>query len=167
VLLDPTLVAAKSLGGATSLDTPVVREIMTGAAWVGYVGLGVIALGITIWLFRVVLLRRRTVVAGETWSCGFATTTARMQYTASSFAAPLLDTFAPLSGVRTHDSGSHFETHPVDLVLDGLVRPVWTWIRATASRVRMIQLGRLHVYVLYIIVTLLAVLTYLGVTVRS
>jgi hydrogenase-4 component B len=90
-----------------------------------------------------------------------------MQYTASSFAAPLLETYAPLSGVRTHAGGSHFETRPVDLVLDGLVRPTWTWVRTTASRVRMIQLGRLHVYVLYIIVTLLVVLTYLGMTVRS
>jgi hydrogenase-4 component B len=167
LLLDLALTVAASLGGASSTDGPVVRQITTGATWIGYLAVAIVALGITLWLVRLALLRGRSVVDGETWSCGFAATTPRMQYTASSFAAPLLEAYAPLSGVRTHAEGSRFETHPVDLVLDGLVRPTWTWVRTTASRARMIQLGRLHVYVLYIIVTLLAVLTYLGVTVRS
>ena len=167
LLLDPALMAAASLGSAGSIDATVVRQITTGATWIGYLAVGIVTLGITLWLVRMAVLRGRPVDEGETWSCGFAATTPRMQYTASSFAAPLLETYAPLSGVRTHAEGSHFETHPVDLVLDGLVRPTWTWVRTTASGVRMIQLGRLHVYVLYIIVTLVVVLTYLGMTVRS
>jgi len=166
LLLDPALVVAASLGDATSLGTPAVREVMTGATRVGFLAVAVIALGIIVWLVRRALLRGRAVRTAETWSCGFTMTTPRMQYTASSFVAPLLDTFAPLSGVRTQVAESHFETHPVDLVLDGLVRPTWMWIRTTASRARLIQLGRLHVYILYIIITLLVVLTYLGMTVR-
>ena len=166
LLLDPALMVAASLGDATSLDAPAVREVMTGATRVGFLAVAVIALGIIVWLVQRALLRGRAVRTAETWSCGFTMTTPRMQYTASSFSAPLLDTFAPLSGVRTQVAESHFETHPVDLVLDGLVRPTWMWIRTTASRARMIQLGRLHVYILYIIITLLVVLTYLGMTVR-
>ncbi|HQU14226.1 MAG TPA: hypothetical protein PKV70_08240, partial [Thermodesulfobacteriota bacterium] len=44
-------------------------------------------------LLRAVLLRRNGRRAGGTWGCGFPYATPRMQYTASSFADPILHVF--------------------------------------------------------------------------
>jgi hypothetical protein len=85
-----------------------------------------------------------------------------MQYTASSYAAPLLETFHPVEGVRVERSPSRFHSHPIDLVLDGLVFPVWRRIGELAHEVRLLQAGRLRWYLLYVILTVLALLIYLG-----
>jgi hypothetical protein len=78
----------------------------------------------------------------------------------------VLAAFGGLSGVRIRRDDRHFLTQPVDLVLDLLVFPVWTSIRGAALRLRRIQLGRLDVYLIYIIVTLLVLLAYLAASVR-
>src|SRR6185437_14430382 len=52
-----------------------------------------------------------------TWACAARPLTPRMQYTASSYAAPLLDSFHPLEGVRVDASAAAFHSHPIDLVL--------------------------------------------------
>ena len=114
----------------------------------------------TIWLWRRSLLRTRHVTEGPTWGCGFERQTPRMQYTASSFATPLLDAFGGMSGVRTHRGAFVFHTTAVDLVRERLVVPLWTHVREWALHLRAIQHGRLHVYLLYVIVTLVAVLAY-------
>jgi hypothetical protein len=84
-----------------------------------------------------------------------------MQYTASSFAAPLLDIFGALSGVRSHRGATVFHSEPVDLVLDEAVMPSWSFIQRAALRLRPIQQGRLHRYLGFVIATLVALLAYL------
>jgi hydrogenase-4 component B len=85
-----------------------------------------------------------------------------MQYTASSFASPLLTVFGPLSGVRTERTPRSLHTHPSDLVLDGVARPFWHAVRRWALRLRGIQQGRLHLYLLYVMAVLLVLLGYLA-----
>jgi hypothetical protein len=84
-----------------------------------------------------------------------------MQYTASSFAAPLIDVFGEASGVRTHRGATVFHSEPVDLVLDHIVAPMWTSIRRVAIRLRGLQQGRLRTYLIYSVATLTALLAYL------
>jgi hypothetical protein len=84
-----------------------------------------------------------------------------MQYTASSFAAPLLSIFGALSGVREHRGATVFHTTVDDLVLDRVALPWWERVHRVALRLRPIQQGRLHVYLLYIVATLLVLLAYL------
>ena len=110
------------------------------------------------------LRRRRPVSAAATWGCGYALPNARMQYTASSFAAPLLSLFGWLAGVhvsRTAD-GAVFHSYPRELVLDHALLPVWHRMRSGLAWMRTIQHGRLWVYVLYLIVVLLMLLLYLA-----
>jgi hypothetical protein len=88
-----------------------------------------------------------------------------MQYTASSFAAPLVSAYQPISGVRVQRGPSSFHSHPIDLVLDGGVLPLWHGLRWAAERLRPIQQGRLALYLLYVVATvvlLLLVLAYPG-----
>jgi len=95
-----------------------------------------------------------------TWGCGYPATTARMQYTASSFAAPVLLSFGPVAAVRVTRTMDAFATHAVDPVMDGAVR-YWQRMRAVANRLRPIHRGRLSLSLLYVVATLIALLFYL------
>lgn len=122
----------------------------------------VLALLILVIWFVVRRSRRNTPVRlSQTWTCGYAAVTPRMQYTASSFAAPLLDLFGRLSGVRVHKGASVFHAETVDLVLDRAVSPSWAVIVRLALRLRPLQQGRLSRYLVYVIGTVVALLTYL------
>jgi len=113
-------------------------------------------------LLRTFLLRRNGQRAGGTWGCGFPYSTPRMQYTASSYAAPLLSSFGSLSGVRAHADAAGFHSHPIDLVLDGVVAPAWRQVGRVAREARLLQAGRLRWYLLYVILTVLALLLYVS-----
>ena len=131
-------------------------------AWVSGVALLVIALLSVGWLARRAVLRRRLVRSGETWACGYPLGTPRMQYTASSFAAPLLSTFGRMSGVVAHRTAEAFHTEPVDLVLDRGALPAWHRLQRAALRLRPIQQGRLYVYLIYVMAALVVLLAYLA-----
>jgi hypothetical protein len=135
----------------------VVRD----SAWVSVVALALLALLAAGWLVRRTLLRRRRVRVVETWACGYPSMSPRMQYTASSFAGPLLSTFGRMSGVVEHRSADAFRTEPVDLVLDRSAIPVWHWVRRTAMRLRPIPGPALR-YLIYVMVALVVLLAYLG-----
>jgi NADH:ubiquinone oxidoreductase subunit 5 (subunit L)/multisubunit Na+/H+ antiporter MnhA subunit len=134
-------------------------------------GISLIAVALTLlsgagWVLRGLVLRRRARAWTDTWGCGYAYPTARMQYTAASFAAPLLTAYGPASGVLVTREAGAFHSHPKDLVLDGLVQPLWERLRRGAFRARPIQHGRLGAYLLYLLGALLLLLLYLAVRVE-
>jgi hydrogenase-4 component B len=89
-----------------------------------------------------------------------------MQYTASSFAQPLVDLFGLLLRTRRTETlpQGHFpargslSTETPDAFVAGLYRPVFSATAWLVLRLRWIQHGRLQLYVLYIAVTLLILL---------
>ena len=92
-----------------------------------------------------------------------------MQYTASSF-AQLFMTFARrllLPRVQAPVSDSLFpgpgrlHTHVPDPVLDRVLLPVLRGLAFVCNQLRMLQRGRIHVYLLYILLTLLFLLLLL------
>lgn len=109
----------------------------------------------------------RRVHAG-TWDCGYVAPTPRMQYTASSFAEGLVDLFAGALRPQTHapklnvlfPSPSRFESHVPEVVLDLAVLPVVRLLVRIAGWSRWIQQGQLHLYLVYILATLLAMLLF-------
>jgi len=115
---------------------------------------------------RRVLLARRTVVEGPTWDCGYAAPTARMQYTASSFAWPVLNMFRWVVRSKLHldlDPGDFprhaaLASHTDDLFRRYLFDPVFRAIAAVARLLHGIQQGRNQVYVLYLAIVLLVLL---------
>jgi formate hydrogenlyase subunit 3/multisubunit Na+/H+ antiporter MnhD subunit len=112
-------------------------------------------------LVRRALLAKRTVAAAGTWDCGYALPDARMQYTATSFAQPLLDAFAPAAA--PHAPRGLF-AEPV--AFDAAAPAAWKrrrddLLRAIAAHLatlRWLQHGRIHLYVLYIALALLVLL---------
>jgi hydrogenase-4 component B len=117
---------------------------------------------------RNMLLTRRRVARSTTWGCGYATPTPRMQYTASSFAQPILEIVAPVLGTRVSalkptglfpSKASHATATP-DSFRERVFAPIAEEAGRRLGHFRRIQEGRVQIYVLYIAITLLVVLVY-------
>ncbi len=119
-------------------------------------------------LLRRTLLANRKVEESITWGFGYALPTARMQYTASSFAQPLTDLFKPLLGTRKNvstprgyfPSDAALKTETPDMFSEKIYEPVFMRIGTGLSRLRWLQQGSVQLYVLYIALTLLALLIW-------
>jgi formate hydrogenlyase subunit 3/multisubunit Na+/H+ antiporter MnhD subunit len=136
---------------------PALRHLAAAARIAGWTSAGLVALIALLGLGRRRLrLRRRP--RQPTWRCGYAYGEPRMQYTASSFAAPLVAAYGPISGVRVERSASAFRSRPTDMVLDSGVVPLWHGLRWAAERLRPIQQGRLPLYLLYVVATVVVLL---------
>jgi hydrogenase-4 component B len=145
-------VATASAG--SDIPLALTRIGLLSLMLVALLGLGSLAWG--------AVRRRRSITQAETWGCGYALPSARMQYTASSFAAPLLAVYGRLTGVRETRDATAFHSHARELVLEGAILPAWTATRNALWRLRPIQQGRLWVYLLYLIAVLLLLLLYLA-----
>jgi len=114
------------------------------------------------------LLWRRTRQTGArralTWDCGYAAPTARMQYTAGSFAGIITDWFGwilrpqrrshPPAG--TFPARADFEEHTPETVLDFVVEPAGGAVLQLAKAARRLQHGRVQAYLLYLVAGLVA-----------
>ncbi|MCL2102803.1 MAG: hypothetical protein FWH25_02065 [Syntrophorhabdaceae bacterium] len=120
-----------------------------------------------------VLMRRRLLASREvgavgTWDCGYCRPTARMQYTASSFVQPITNMFSFLRLLRQEFAPpvgalppkAVFATRTPDVFAESLWRPVFTEIGNFLSRVRVLQHGRIQLYVFYLVLTLLVLLLW-------
>jgi hydrogenase-4 component B len=153
--------------GAPAQDAPL-RVAVTA---LGYVQIATAALLVALGLLALLrwsLLRRREVRQAPTWDCGYLAPSPRMQYTASSFAQPLVDLFSPV--LRTNRSltppaglfptQGAFASDTPDVVAERALRPLFKRIGAALAGWRFLQQGRVQVYVLYIAVTLIALLVW-------
>ena len=148
------LILSQPEGGATlgALGSALPLSLLS-AVLVLLIGLG--------WLARRWTLVRRLRRSSTTWACGYARATGRMQYTASSYASPLLAAFGPVSGIRQVRTQASFHTRAIEPVLDLLGRPLWSRVVAAAVRLRPLQAGTMRWYLLYAILCLLGLLLYL------
>jgi NADH:ubiquinone oxidoreductase subunit 5 (subunit L)/multisubunit Na+/H+ antiporter MnhA subunit len=119
------------------------------------------------------VLARRRLGAGlapraETWGCGYAYPTPRMAYTGSSFAQILNQGFrwVLLPRVRFQPprgpfpTSARFSTEPREAVLDLTILP---WVRSygqAASRARALLGGRIHLYALLVLASLVLILAW-------
>ena len=91
-----------------------------------------------------------------------------MQYTASSFAQPLVTQFRLLIANREavaapegyFPAAASYASDSGDPFLRLLFAPTFRWFRRLASRLNVIQHGHIHVYVLYVAATLIALLAW-------
>jgi hydrogenase-4 component B len=116
------------------------------------------------------LLRRRwrqvPCAAAETWGCGYARPTARIQYTGSSFGQTLVDLFAWVLWPITRNPRitapfprpRGFSIVVPETVLDRLVRPVFSLTARGLQWLRFLQQGRIQIYVVYFLAAVLTLL---------
>ena len=143
----------------------IQAEVLTASGYLKSIALGaliILALTGLIALLRLWLLSGRAVRETGTWDCGYARPTARMQYTASSFAQPILDFFNVFqSGWKRlkpprgyFPATASFETEALDTSQEKVYRPIFEAVERFLSKLRVMQHGRIQLYVLYIVLTL-------------
>jgi hydrogenase-4 component B len=126
-----------------------------------HVGVALAAVIGAVWLWR----RIRGCARELTWDCGYAAPTARMQYTAGSFAGIITEWFAwILRPVRHGDRpGEIFpprarvEEHTPETVLERVVEPIGGVVLWVSGQIRRLQNGRAQAYLFYLIIGLAAV----------
>lgn len=153
---------AEALGAvATSMRGMLGKAACYGAALAGLAGL--------------LLLWRRWLLRGDfaptrhiTWSCGFQQASPRIQYTGMSLSEPTTRLFAPLMGMRvTADldprlfpARASLRVFRPDQVLTRVFTPLFQGIVRLCDALKIIQQGRIHVYILYMLLTLVALLLW-------
>ncbi|MBN1435532.1 MAG: hypothetical protein JW936_00530 [Sedimentisphaerales bacterium] len=163
-------------GGAISTITSLPQEVVQGQLNTGSGILSnvvIVSVLLVVLIFGFALLRKwllsgRSVSEMETWGCGYARPTARMQYTASSFAQPLVFLFRLFLRTARKDSPreglfpdrAFLQTDTADTSSKYLFQPLFKGISFLFSQLRWIQHGWLQLYVLYIAITLLILLIW-------
>jgi hypothetical protein len=108
----------------------------------------------------------------ETWGCGYAAPTPRMQYSARGF-SELLTTRALPRWLRTatrwrspegtFPATAAFASDAVDPLTRGIYEPLLLRAGDYFARLRFLQQGNLHVYLLYILAAVIGGLTWIAV----
>jgi hydrogenase-4 component B len=160
-IIAPMIHVGAAIAGQAAPEPAALALVASGARGVAFLAVTLTAIIGSIALGRYLLMRRRPVRAGTTWSCGYEPVTSRMQYTGSSFAAPLLLVFGGLTGIEEHRGATVFHSEPHDPVLDRALAAASRNIRSAALRLRPMQQGRLHLYLLYMLAGVVACLAYL------
>lgn len=110
------------------------------------------------------LVRRQGIVRSLTWDCAFATPSARMQYTAGSFAGTLTEWFAwilrPMKHGRVPDgffpNEAAWGVRTPETVLERVVQPASGVVMRLALAARRVQHGTVQAYLLYLLIGLAA-----------
>ncbi len=147
---------------------PVLGAMLVPLTCVGIAAAGLLALAGGLALWRRAGLARKPADVQVTWDCGYARPTARMQYTASSFARPLTLLFTAFLRTRTarvvplgpFPQGAAVATETPDVFREALFRPAFRLAENALARLRWLQHGRVQLYVLYIAVTLVLLLLW-------
>ena len=120
-------------------------------------GLAILGSGAAFWVWRRVWAGR--VERGPTWDCGYAAPDPRMQYTAGSFAATILEWFdwlvRPVRREVRPDGAfparASLEEHVPEIVLKYAVLPAGALVMRVSLAARRLQRGRLPAYLFYIL----------------
>lgn len=162
----PALVQLTALPATTISESVFsLSELLlfiVAAALIVFAGIAAVA------LWRRWVLSRTGVTDTVTWDCGYAQPSARMQYTASSFAQPLTELFSVLLQTKKHGvppqgvfpQSARVETETPDVARERLYHPAFAGIGWGLSKLRWLQHGQLQLYVLYIALALLVLLLW-------
>jgi hydrogenase-4 component B len=121
-----------------------------------------LALGAAVWLWWRV--RGGSFARVVTWDCGYAAPTARMQYTAGSFAGLITDWFAWILRPVRHEhrpeemlpASANYSQHTPETVLEYAVEPAGGMVMQLSKAARRLQHGRVQTYLLYLLIGLAA-----------
>jgi hydrogenase-4 component B len=136
----PTITATAGLYGVSAMAAVLILAV------------------ILIFVWYVSRLKSTPVSASVTWDCGYAAPSSSMQYTASSFAAMLVDIFSGILRPERHEPDmsklfpgqSRFHSHLPEIVLDRWIIPFFAAVDRRLSAVRRLQSGQLNRYLLYL-----------------
>ena len=159
IVVMPLAVMTSTLLNSAEIPTAYLldfcRNISLGAA----VFLGLILL---VFILRKYLYRGKELARGPTWGCGFTRATPRIQYTATSFAAPVLEFFhlaAPLKEESNPVAGifptsAAYSSTTDDRAENAFVNAIALPVLRVLKRLRWIQHGNIQLYIFYIVIAI-------------
>ncbi|HBA86202.1 MAG TPA: hydrogenase [Verrucomicrobia bacterium] len=165
MLIVPALeVALRAWNPAPSIPFPGLLASMAPLSSISLFGLALAAGGLISFFLLSRLLKRRGIERTITWSCGYAAPTARMQYTASSFAHTILGLFRWALRPRIHypstkplfTGSARFETHQDEPILDRQILPIARFVKQSFLEFRPLHQGFTHHYLIYVLVAVIA-----------
>jgi len=136
----------------------------------GWVGLTLAVVIFAVWLgFRLTggSLRKRYY---DTWGCGRAVHSPNLEYTAAAFANPFKRVFAflyrPVTAIEIWPHGESrlfvktikYRHESRSIIEEGIYAPLAAAIRRTSARIRAVQSGNVHSYLLYMFLVLVVLL---------
>lgn len=149
---------------ATALGSGARLTDLAGLGSLSIVGVVGAAMAWAVWD----RLRRAPARIGATWDCGYQAPNARIQYTAASFAQMLTDSLRwvlrpverrpRLQGLFPRPA--MFRARTPDLILERTVKPAMTFSAWAMSWLRILQSGLLPIYLLYVVLTLVALFAW-------
>jgi len=116
-----------------------------------------------------VVLVRRGSTSGPTWGCGYVAPTPRMQYTGRSFAEMVAERILPRflrprsrrkAPTGLFPSSGEYASDCADPVNQRLYEPFFTRWAQRFARLRILQQGKVNVYLLYILFTVVLALAW-------
>jgi hydrogenase-4 component B len=127
-----------------------------------HVALAILTLAAAAWLWS--KAHANSLRRGPTWDCGYATPSARMQYTSASFAGIVSGWFRwilqperKMRRPRGHFPAAAIRLERVpETILERIFTPVSVSITQVSTAVRRLQHGRLQFYILYVVAGLIA-----------
>lgn len=148
----------------SSADAQMRRSL----AMISLVGGGGVALAFCLFAARGLLLRRRGILREKTWGCGYQVSSARIQYTDASFSEPLARLFASFMGLRTHGgtpegifpARSVFSVTAPDRLRTLFFAPLFELVERICNACKILQHGKIHLYILYILATVVGLLVW-------
>jgi formate hydrogenlyase subunit 3/multisubunit Na+/H+ antiporter MnhD subunit len=126
----------------------------------------IVATGILLIIYVVKKFYHGRLHRGPAWDCGYPGQTARMQDTAEGFGQPIRQIFALFFGVvrkvpGPFDKKPHYHGETRDLLWDICYLPIARLTGRISVLFGKLQHGRIHVYLLYSFLTLLALLAFI------
>jgi len=150
--------------------TPYAHERASYSSFNVFIGI----LSVVLVTYLLLHAKRTAIRRVPAWDCGFARTTSRMQYNATSFSMPIRRIFGPLFHIREESEAIQPVRHPAypeKLRYRLRVRDrFWTWLYEPIGNVAFfvarlvgnLQQGRIQVYLIYSFVTIIVLLVFLG-----
>ena len=140
-------------------ETPVVHDFTSLAGLMQHISFAVWGLAFLVaFLFLIrILSRNRVLTTGSTWSCGYKSSSPKLQYTAGSFIRSYAGLIKPLVIMEKHNpvvadiltESVHSETHFYDKTEAGLVDWPVRNLKAFLGKFKFLQNGSVQFYVLY------------------
>jgi hypothetical protein len=147
------------------IATPI-EELATLLSRVSLCFLIVTGIFAVLLILRAILMRNREVTVRGTWDCGYAAPDARMEYTGTAFSQPLNDFLHKTTGWRKNiqppqgyfPKEAAMQITTADPAVRRFWMPIFQAFGTAAVKVRILQSGLLHLYVLIMTVTLILML---------
>ena len=132
---------------------------------------------LAIFFAAVVLIRivggKRRITYGDSWDCGIPSLTPRMQYTATAFTKPIRIIFKRIYNPRRDVKISYtlkpllvksikYSSDITPFFDKYFYKPVTNFIQRISGKVRILQSGSLHLYLGYILATLILLLIFMS-----